>query len=83
MGYAGVFFCNILDSVELNLFGCVWVLGERNIVFEGKNVHFSGFAAQNRSGEIAILGRIFHFYPVNSQKVFDTDTMIWLYISVY
>ena len=31
-------------------------------------VHFSGFAAQNRSDKMAILGRICHFYTVNTQK---------------
>ena len=49
MGYTGVFFWNILD--ELNLFGCVWVLKERNIVFFrvcrpkpfGRNCHFGPY----------------------------------------
>ena len=36
-------------------------------------MHFSGFAAQNRSGEMAILAHIFHFYTVNILKKYLTD----------
>ena len=35
-----------------------------------KKVHFSGFAVQNRSGKMAILGRIFQFHTLSTQKVF-------------
>ena len=70
VGYTGVFFWNIHDSDELKFFGCVWVSGEIKKKF-WKKVHFSGFAVQNRSGRMTILGRVFNFYTLSNTKVFN------------
>ena len=63
------------DSDDLKFFGCVWVSGERKHFFFEKKMHFSGFPDQNRSGEMAILGRIFHFFTINTKKSIYSGTL--------
>ena len=70
VGYTGVFFLNILDSDELKFFWMCLGIRRKKKNFFLKKVQISGFAVQNRSGKMAILGRIFQFHTLSTQKVF-------------